>query len=229
MFKKYLIGLCLFFGFILIYLIIAYFWALNASEIALEQYKIRHKFSSELSEKQTSVLLKIEDPSFWDNVGIDVSHDGQGKTTITQSIVPILLYRCELLGWKSLFQTLYSSLWPKFKKIDLGRDVMALAVSKKIHKDEILKIYIEQSYFGYFEDHAVIGFSDASNKYFGKELQSLDQEEFAGLVGMLKSPDYFNPIKNKDAFLDRQSRIIKLIDGKCFPKGLFDTTYPACS
>lgn len=215
--------------FLFVYLTTAYFWASQTVDIALEQYELHNTAQIELSKEQISQLLKIEDPSFWTNIGIDISHDGQGKTTMTQSIVPVLLYRADLKGWKSSLQNFYNLVWLKFKKIDLGRDVMALAVSKKASKEKILKIFYEQAYLGYINQKSVIGLSAASSEYFGKDIQALNTKEFAGLVGMLKSPDHFNPIKNTKAFSERQALVIKVIEGSCLPKGLFDTSYVSCS
>jgi len=227
--KTFLKATVSFFTFVFLYLAVAYFWATRTASFALEQYELTNTTEVELSSDQISLLLKIEDPSFWTNNGIDISHDGQGKTTMTQSVVPVLLYRAKLTGWKSGLQTLYKLIWPKFKKIDLGRDIMALAVAKKVSKEKILKIFYEQAYLGHVEQKSVIGLSAAATKYFSKNIQNLSNEEFAGLVGMLKSPDHFNPIKNNSAFVGRQTLVLKVLDGSCLPKGLFDTSYSSCS
>jgi len=229
MIKKLSIATVTFFVFVLFYLGTAYFWAYSPSETALKSYENKNNQKLQLTKAQVSMLLKIEDPSFWKNKGIDISHNGQGKTTMTQSVVPLLLYNTELSGWRANLQTVYSSLWPKFKKIDLGRDVMALAVSKKIHKDKILKIFAEQVYLGYLDNKPVFGISQASQKYFNQEVSKLSIEDFAGLVGMLKSPDHYSPINNKSAFNERKSRVLKVINGSCAPSGLFDTDYSSCS
>gem|GEM_PF-559270 len=227
--KIFLTGTASFLTFIFLYLITAHFWASQTVDLALQQYEFTNTNQVELSSDQISNLLKIEDPSFWTNNGIDISHDGQGKTTMTQSIVPILLYRANLTGWKAGLQSLYKLVWPKFKKIDLGRDIMALAVAKKVSKEKILKIFYEQAYLGHVEQKSIVGLPAAASKYFSKHIQSLSTEEFAGLVGMLKSPDHFNPIKNEKAFSKRQAVVLKVINESCLPKGLFDTSYASCS
>ncbi len=227
--RKILLTLVLFVCIKLIYLGCAYSWALNTSELAVWQYN--QKYRSEklaLSEEQVSVLLKIEDPSFWTHSGVDIATPGQGKTTITQSIVPILLYRADLQDWQATLQSIYSKVWRVAKKIDLGRDIMAIALSKKISKNETLKIFVEQAYMGSINNIYIFGLSTAANIYFNKSLQSLSHDEFASLVGMLKSPDYFNPIKNPNAFQERSEKVLKILSKSCLPEGLFDTDYNNC-
>jgi membrane carboxypeptidase/penicillin-binding protein len=219
----------LFGGLILLYLITAYFWALKTSDLAIFQYDQKHKIEKvQLSEEQLLTLLKVEDPSFLNNSGIDIFTPGQGKTTITQSVVPILLFNSSLYGWREILQNVYSKIWSSAKKIDLGRDAMALAVSKKVSKDKILNIFIEQAYMGSINNEAIFGLSKAADKYFNKSVSKLSHDEFAKLVSMLKSPDYYNPIKNPEALDDRTKRVLKLLNGSCFPDGLFDTDYKSC-
>lgn len=216
-------------GLILLYLCIAYFWALNISEFSASQYDQIYKNEKvTLSDQQISTLLKIEDPSFWKNFGIDTVTPGQGKTTITQSVVPILLYRVQLQGWRAKLQNMYLKVWRRARKIDLGRDVMALAVAQKISKEQILRIFVEQVYMGSLNNESVFGLSNAAIKYFNKSLPNLSHMEFAKLVGMIKSPDFFNPFKNPNSFEDRSKRVLKLLNGSCLPEGLFDTDYSSC-
>lgn len=214
---------------VLIYILSAYLWALNSAEFAVLQYDRINKLENlELSKEQISIVLKIEDPSFWDNCGIDILTPGQGKTTITQSVVPILLYKAQFQDWRSVPQKVYRKVWSVAKKVDLGRDVMALALYQKVSKEKILKIFVEQAYMGSINGELIFGLSNAANIYFNKSLNNLSSHEFAGLVAILKSPDYFNPIKNPDAFRDRALKVSKLLSRSCSPKGLFDTEYSSC-
>ena len=105
---------------------------------------------------------------------------------------------------------------------------MAVALSKKISKNEVLKVFVEQAYMGSIDSGHIFGLSNAATMYFNKSLPSLSNDEFASLVGMLKSPDYFNPIKNPKAFHERSNKVLKILSKSCSPEGLFDTDYKNC-
>lgn len=212
------------------YLAIAYLWALNTSELAMNQYEQIHQLKTvRLSDEQIINLLKVEDPSFYKNSGLDVFTPGQGKTTLTQTVVPILLFRAKLHGWRGVLQKFYSKVWFSAKKIDLGRDVMAVALSKKVSKEKILQVFIDRVYMGSIENEAIYGLSQAANKYFKKSISELSRDEFVKLISMLKSPDSFHPIKNPEALMERSNKILKLLSGSCTPQGLFDTDYSLCA
>jgi membrane carboxypeptidase/penicillin-binding protein len=227
--KKIILSIGLPLGALSVYLVAAFLWAFHCSEIALQNYEKKFNTEFTLSEDQVSALLLIEDPSFWSNNGIDISHPGQGKTTMTQSVVPLLLFTTELSGWKGTLQSLYQAVWKRFKFVDLGRDVMALAIAKKIPKNKIIKLFSERAYLGTVQNKSIVGFSAAANEYFNKQLHELSTDEFAGLVGMLKSPDFFNPRKHPDHYRERQVKVSKVIRRICVPVGLFDTDYASCS
>ena len=227
--KKILLVTGLALGTAAVYLVVAYVWALQSLEESTQTFETQFSRELSLTNDQVVALLKIEDPSFWQNRGIDVSHPGQGKTTMTQSVVPHLLYSVELHGWKSGLQVVYRKVWYNFKKIDLGRDVMALAVAQKVPKKIILSIFVQQAYFGTINSTSVTGFSQAAQQYFNKDLSALTPSEFAGLVGMLKSPDHYNPITNSAQFYERSKKVLNVINGVCKPNGLFDTDYASCT
>ncbi|MGC4431464.1 transglycosylase domain-containing protein, partial [Streptococcus suis] len=72
---------------------------------------------------------------------------------------------------------------------------LALELTKKYSKKEILTMYLNNSYFG----NGVWGVEDASQKYFGTSAANLTLDEAATLAGMLKGPEVYNPyysIKN---------------------------------
>ena len=66
---------------------------------------------------------------------------------------------------------------------------LALELTKKYTKDEILTMYLNNAYFG----NSVWGIEDASQKYFGTSAANLTIEQSAILAGMLKGPEIYNP------------------------------------
>ena len=70
----------------------------------------------------------------------------------------------------------------------------ALALERKLSKDEILNRYLNIAYFG----AGAYGIAAASQRYFAKSPAELTLAEAALLAGLVQSPDAYNPI-NGDA------------------------------
>ncbi|TAL21236.1 MAG: penicillin-binding protein, partial [Frankiales bacterium] len=67
----------------------------------------------------------------------------------------------------------------------------ALAIERKLTKDEILERYLNIAYFG----NGVYGVGTASTFYFGKPARDLTLGESALLAGIVQSPGRFDPVK----------------------------------
>ncbi len=78
----------------------------------------------------------------------------------------------KLSGVGGLFQTVYSSVFNCCKRIDFGRDLMAIVLNAKIEKSVQLQIYLKTVYMGDFRGRQYIGFSDASLTYYGKPIEN---------------------------------------------------------
>lgn len=181
-----------------------------------------------LSAGQTAILLKIEDPTFLTHSGLSLA-DGQGLTTISSSVArDIFLFGVDLGGVKGSFQRFYRNVFACCKKLDIGRDVMALVLNAHVSKQEQLSRYIANIYMGTAKGVQVRGLEQASNSYFGKSLNTLTDLEFAGLVAMIKAPNQFHPVKNRTAYVSRLTKVNAIISGKCEPDGWFDTSFDHC-
>ena len=216
-----------FLSLILIHLVIVAIWASGSIDDLIKSYQANDNFVA-LSEEQLGFLLKIEDPTFYTHIGVDISN-GQGLTTISSSIArDIFLFGEELDGVSGGLQSIYRSIFKCCKKIDLGRDIMAIVLNSHISKEEQLRIYIQNIYLGKDQDKQIIGFKSAAKSYYSKAVNELTNVEFAGLISMIKSPNTFHPINKPEKHKTRQNRIIRILENKCMPEGLFDTSYEIC-
>ncbi len=215
-------------SFIFLYLAIVGFWAFFSVSYLLPEFAIGSE-SSMLTSEQKNILLKIEAPTFYKHAGLDVS-SGQGLTTITSSLARnIFLYENQLSDIKGGFQAFYRGVFKCCKKIDLGRDIMALVLHHNISKDHQLQLFVSNSYMGGNNGVQLKGLSAAANSYFGKSLPNLSKTEFITLVAMLKSPNYFHPSKGAEQLRIRVSNIEKILSGSCKPSGWLDTSYKHCA
>lgn len=73
---------------------------------------------------------------------------------------------------------------------------LALEINKHYSKDEILDMYLNNSYFG----NGVWGIQDAALKYFGVPASEVTVDEAASLAGMLKGPEIYNPLYEKGKY-----------------------------
>lgn len=222
---KYVIGAL---GGISLYLVVAGVWAsLSVAELLPNLPKNSGLFA--LTEEQSNVLLKIEDPTFYNHAGIDISL-GQGLTTITSSLAyNIFLSGKKLEGVKGGFQSFYGAVFACCKKVDFGRDVMALVLNKHLSKERQLRFFISTVYMGQYNQKSVIGLPAAANIYFNKDISELSKDEFIILVAMLDAPNYYNPIGGVKQLNSRASKIKSILSGACKPKGWFDTEYEQCN
>lgn len=222
---KYIAGIA---SVISLYLIIAGCWAsLSVAEL-LPEFPTNNE-QLLLTEQQLATLLKIEDPKFYDHIGIDLS-PGQGLTTITSSLArDIFLSGKKLEGVKGGFQSFYGGIFNCCKTFDFGRDVMALVLNKHLSKEKQLQLYISTVYMGQNNGKGVIGLPAAANAYFNKSFSDLTEEEFITLVAMLDAPNYYHPVKGAEQLKSRVLKIKSILSGACKPKGWFDTKYENCN
>lgn len=207
---------------LMIYLAFAFLWAWNCIPKALESYP--SSASAALSGRQQNILLTVEDPSFKTNAGIDIFTPGQGKTTLWQSAVPFLLFENNSPMLMGISQNLFRFVWRNFRKVDFGRDVMALALARQAPSERILDLFVNRVYMGDLKGESVRGLPRASEVFFGKTITELSEDEFIRLVALIKAPH-----SNKQDLEERTRRIKALLANQCKPQGLFDNDFAGCS
>jgi len=158
---------------------------------------------ADLPKSLVDALISTEDERFFDHSGIDskgtlraiatLGRSG-GASTITQQLAKNLFH-----GEGSRFFL--------FRIVQKAKEwIIATKLERQYTKEEIIAMYLNTVDF---VNHAV-GIRSASKVYFGKEPRDLKVEEAAVLVGMLKNPSYFNPMKEKRKKLvfDRRNTVM---------------------
>lgn len=210
-----------------IYLSITAIWASLTVSDVLPKITISNK-QSLLTTEQENILLKIEDPTFYEHAGLDIS-EGQGLTTITSSVARnVFLFGEKLSGVEGSFQSFYRGVFKCCKRVDLGRDIMALVLNQNLSKEQQLQLFVSESYMGGYKGKQIKGFSGAASSYFYKPLSDLTDDEFITLVAMLKAPNYYHPTKGAKHLQARVASIKKILAGTCKPSGWLDTEYKYC-
>lgn len=156
-----------------------------------------------ISDDLEKAVLATEDRSFYENSGINFKRTilailtlgkSGGGSTITQQLA------------KNAYLTQDQTIKRKAREFFL-----ALELTKKYSKQEILTMYLNNAYFG----NGVWGVEDASQKYFGTTAQNLTLDEAATLAGMLKGPEIYNPYYSIEYATNRRDTVLQaMVDAK---------------
>jgi membrane carboxypeptidase/penicillin-binding protein len=149
-------------------------------------------------------LLAVQDPTIYRHQGIGLLAGPLGHTTVTQAIC------------KGLFFNEFNPGLLRLGKVRLM--IIAWAFDRRIPKDMQLRLFLNLTYFGSLDGKEIHGFPDAATSFFGKDLQSLSEQEYLGLVAMLRAPNTYHVVRNPQANAARVRDIRKLLERACAPE-----------
>ena len=206
----------------LIYLVAILCGALVAYEVyavAIAYKNLSHQFAPYnsltpralgLNEKRQEILIKIQDPPFFEHTGIEWPSP-LTTTTITQSLVKKLFFDKFTKGFKKIEQTL----------------IARLVVNPNILKETQLVAFISTAYFGEKDGKQLFGISEGARSWFNKSLSELTDDEYLSLIAMLPGPNELKP--NTAASKERVSRIKKVLNGECIYEHVSQILLDQCS
>jgi len=173
----------------------------------LGKYYIENRSNTqyqELSPNIINALIATEDARFFKHSGIDfkaIFRVAWGMFTGSSKG-----------GGSTITQQLAKNLFPRKKDRTFGETVMikfkewitAIKLERNYSKDEILSMYLNTVDFG----SQSYGIKSAAKTYFNKTPEELGPEEAAVLVGTLKAPTWFSPVRNPGRALDRRNTVL---------------------
>lgn len=179
----------------------------SSDGVLLGKYYFENRSSckfEDISPSLVNALIATEDARFYKHSGIDLralfrvgfglitsNHKG-GGSTITQQLAKNLFPRDPNASKAKLVLT-------KFKEW-----VVAVKLEHEFSKNEIMALYFNTVDFG----NNSMGIKSAAKTYFNKTPIELNAEESALLVGMLKAPTKYSPIRHPNASKERRNTVL---------------------
>ncbi len=184
-----------------------------ASEIYSSDGKLLGKFFiedrsntdfEELPQHLIDALVCTEDVRFYDHSGIDLRGTfalvyynfflgiQRGSSTITQQLAKNLFHDRPGSTFRRIQQ--------KFKEW-----VIAVRLERSYTKDEIISMYLNTVAFS----NNAYGIKTAATRYFAAEPSTLNLQDGAILVGMLKGSTLYNPKRNPERSTERRNTVIQ--------------------
>lgn len=175
----------------------------------------------EISPHVIDALIATEDIRFYDHSGIDArglmrvfvrtfllqKESSGGGSTITQQLAKLLFH--------SPAKNIFERSLQKLKEW-----VIALKLERSYTKEEILTMYLNKAPFIY----DAYGIKSASHTFFSTPPLDLKIEEAAVLVGMLKNPSLFNPVRRAELTERRRNVVLhQMMKAKHITQHEFDS------
>jgi len=161
---------------------------------------------SEISQHVIDALIATEDARFEDHSGIDM------RAFMRVLVKTLILQQKNAGGGSTITQQLAKQLYSPSTSNIFSRALqkpiewmIAVKLERFYSKDEIVKMYLNQFDFLY----NAVGIKSAARVYFGKAPKDLTLEEAATLVGMVKNPSYYNPVRHNERARQRRNVVFE--------------------
>jgi penicillin-binding protein 1A len=159
----------------------------------------------ELAPNLINALKATEDIRFEEHSGIDVrglmrvlfktvilrQSGSGGGSTITQQLAKNLFPRQKISGYRLVIRKIQE--W-----------IIAVRLERNYTKEEILAMYLNTVEFG----SNSFGIKAAAQTFFNKLPSQLKTEESATLVGLLKAPTFYSPVRNPENAKRRRNTVL---------------------
>jgi 1A family penicillin-binding protein len=161
----------------------------------------------QLPDCMAQATVATEDANFYSHPGVDLEgvvralwinvKGGEvvaGGSTITQQVARNLLLDPDQRAERTL-------------RRKLREGILALQLTRVYSREEILSLYLNQTYYG----NLSYGVEAAARAYFGKGATELTLAECAMLAGLPQAPSAYDPLSNPEVAKDRQRVVLDLM------------------
>ncbi len=181
----------------------------SADSVLLGTYYIHNRTNinyEDLSPNVVNALLSAEDIRFHYHSGVDI------RSVFRVFFRTIIAGQRSAGGGSTISQQLAKNLFPRQQDpstieiiiIKLKEWVTAIKLERNYTKEELIAMYLNTVDFG---SHA-FGIKSAAQTYFNTSPDQLKTEEAALLVGILKAPSWYHPVRNTDRAFSRRNIVL---------------------
>ena len=160
---------------------------------------------SRIPKHMIQAVLAIEDQRFYEHPGVDlIGFAGAmfanvfgsrpylaGGSTITQQLV------------KNMFLTPEKSIRRKLKE-----QYMALIIERRLSKDQLLELYLNDVYLGQRGSFAIHGVGEGARLFYGKDVSNVTLAEAATIAGVIQTARH-SPFKSLERARERRNVVLK--------------------
>jgi len=161
---------------------------------------------SAIPQRMLQAVLAIEDRRFYDHPGIDPigitsavidnvfgsKKYARGGSTITQQLV------------KNTFLTP-----DKTPRRKVSEWFMSVALERRLSKDQILTLYLNDVSLGQRGSFAIHGVPEAARLFFSKDVTNVTLSEAATIAGVIQSPSRLSPFNNPERAIERRNVVLQ--------------------
>ena len=151
-----------------------------------------------------NAVLASEDRRFFNHGGIDpirilkalivdikAGEAAQGASTLTQQFVKNYFLTPERT-WRRKFADAY----------------MSILLERRLTKTQIFELYSNEVYLGQAGSFSIVGFGEASDVFFHKDIKDLTVEEAATIAGIITAPNRYTPLRYPERALVRRNLVL---------------------
>ena len=155
----------------------------------------------EVPQHVRQAFIAVEDARYFQHSGID-------PIRIVGALWADIKSRSYRQGASTITQQLSKMIFLKPEKT-ITRKIQEMAIALKLErrftKDRILKLYLNQAYFG----SQAYGLQAAAQAYFGKSVEHLNLTEGALLAALPKAPSTYSPFQNPKRARQRREHVLQ--------------------
>ena len=151
-------------------------------------------------------VLAIEDRRFYDHVGVD-------PIGIARAVWDYVSGRkAYLRGGSTLTQQLVKNTFLTQERSPIRKlqdQFMSLILERRLSKDQILELYLNDVWLGQRGSFAVHGVAEASRLFFAKDISNVSLSEAALIAGVIQSPPRHSPFVHPERAKERRNVVLR--------------------
>ena len=169
---------------------------------------------SAIPSRMKEAVLAIEDRRYYSHPGVDPIRMIGALFTNTFGDRPYLVGASTITQQlaRNFFLTEEMAIEQQTRQRSVKRKIleqmMAVVLSIRATKDEVLELYLNDVYLGNRGSFAIHGVPEAARLYFGKDVSNLSLGEAATIAGIIQSPGTLSPFTNATRTRERRNVVL---------------------